>query len=64
MSKTTQVGLDKRIDHINRLILDYSELREKEKSKTEKENYEKLISLLVNQKHRIQEFFSSLTQIS
>ena len=58
MLKSNQLGVDKRIEYINHLILYYSELREKGKSKTEQESYERMISLLVNQKIRIQEFYS------
>lgn len=58
------VELDKSINNINRLILIYSEQKEREKRKLERESYEKLIFLLVDQKHRLQEFISNLKQIS
>lgn len=50
--------LDKRITVIDRMINYYSNLREIEKNKTDKKGHELVISLLVNQKIKIQEFYS------
>jgi len=54
------MGLEKKIEIIDRLINNYSERKENVKDHQDKKGYEQLISLLVNQKVRIQEFQSKI----